>query len=131
MVLLALVLALWVATAAAGAPSCNGDSIFACLLMYLDSNSDGVISESEFNGYILNAPCGVALYSVTGATALEECDANHNGVIDASDMTAPFGCLNSLQLQTTICRECDRCAAYVASPLGQAPAKKRNRFISK
>lgn len=99
-------------------PTCDSSRIWSCATQYLDTNNDNQLSLDELNQYILEPPCGYAMYKVTGATALAQCDMNSDGILTYSDMIAPAGCFATTQLVRAMCDECDRCDAYVPGPLG-------------
>lgn len=98
-----------------GPNKCNASEVETCMLLYMDTNNDTVISVSEWNDFSLYHPCRIAIQRIAGSYIIEECDRNGNGVLDAADLIHRKRCV-PWGLWEDICDWCTTCAALMANP---------------
>ena len=94
------------------AQTCTKSRVVACALTYVDTDSNGRITQAELDDFIMEGPCG-PIPAATGAGIVQFCDFNGDGELTAvEDIDPPDApCLYSEPLMKMVCEQCDKCDA--------------------
>lgn len=91
------------------AHTCTEQNVVDCLRTYMDTNNDGGITAAEWNNFTLYHDCSWIIPRIAGSAVLAECDADNDGVLNATDVSHRNSCL-SWAMQEDICMYCQQCA---------------------
>ena len=94
--------------------TCTDQNVADCMLGYMDTNSDGAISSSEWNHFSLYHECALLITRVAGSTMISECDADKDGVLTIADISHRRSCV-AWAMQEDICDLCQQCATLMGT----------------